>query len=277
MSKSYTRPSEKITRYLGDYRAYLNLGDEHLLRGLVLCKCLPLCIVVLLMLVIKLGCTIPTPRPTASPMVAAPTTTTKPIPTVTVIIVPTTTPAPSPTPYPTGVIACVRPPDDYARVEINGETLNRRTVFMLDVAVELYAGPGDLKRVTQGSYTEAIAASFGTHAGGGAVDISIRDPRNPDQILLGETAAMVTALRRAGFAAWFRDVGDVYPGSPMHIHAIAVGDQELSPAAQEQLTGAHGYFRGMDGLPHEDGARPDPHGGPIVCDWMLELGYRDLR
>jgi hypothetical protein len=148
---------------------------------------------------------------------------------------------------------------------------------MLDAAIDLYDGPGDLKRITQGSYTEAETSSFGTHAGGGAVDISIRDPADPARILYDEAHNMVLALRRAGFAAWFRDVGDLHPGSPMHIHAIAVGDRELSPAAQEQLSGPHGYFRGMDGLPHEDGPHPDRHGGPLLCDWVLKLGYRDLR
>jgi hypothetical protein len=33
----------------------------------------------------------------------------------------------------------------------------------------------------------------------------------------------------------------------MHIHAIAIGDSDLSPAAQEQLTGPAGYLRGYDG------------------------------
>mgnify|MGYP001420493390 CR=1 FL=1 len=61
-----------------------------------------------------------------------------------------------------------------------------------------------------------------------------------------------------------------------HIHAIAIGDRELSPAAQEQLMGAAGYFRGYNGLP-VDPSLPDEYGGPIICDWMLELGYADLR
>lgn len=189
----------------------------------------------------------------------------------------TATAVPSTTPPAGPVVACVRPIDDYSRVEIDGETINRRTEFMLDLAVSLYDGPGDLKRITQGSYTDAEASSFGTHAGGGAVDISIRDPADPSRILRDEVQAMVLALRRAGFAAWFRDTDDLYPGSPLHIHAIAVGDRELSEAAQEQLTGPHGYFRGMDGLPHPDGPQPDPHGGPVLCDWMLELGYPDER
>lgn len=79
---------------------------------------------------------------------------------------------------------------------------------------------------------------------------------------------MVMALRYAGFAAWFRDTGDLGPQSPAHVHAIAVGDRELSPAAQKQVTGEGGYFQGMDGLIPPHGPNPDPYGGPIICPWM---------
>lgn len=87
-------------------------------------------------------------------------------------------------------------------------------------------------------------------------------------MLWEEAEAMVIALRYAGFAAWFRDTGDLGPQSPAHIHAIAVGDRELSPAAQEQVIGEGGYFQGMDGLIPPHGPNPDPHGGPILCPWM---------
>jgi hypothetical protein len=152
--------------------------------------------------------------------------------------------------------------------------VNARTLWMLQQAAALYDGPADLLRVTQGSYSTGESTSFGTHAGGGAVDISIRNPADPTEILWDETEAMVLALRQAGFAAWYRAPGDLGEGSPAHIHAIAVGDVELSPAAVEQLTGPGGYFRGLDGLPPEyGGPHPDPHGGPVVCPWMIEMGY----
>ncbi len=148
---------------------------------------------------------------------------------------------------------------------------------MLEQAATLYEGPGDILRVTQGSYSTSQARSFGTHAGGGAVDISLRNPANPAEVLWDEANAMVLALRRAGFAAWFRAPGDLGPGSPAHIHAVAIGDRELSPSAKEQLTGPGGYFRGFDGLPPEyGGPHPDRHGGPILCPWMLSLGYVDF-
>ena len=62
-------------------------------------------------------------------------------------------------------------------------------------------------------------------------------------------------------------------------HAIAIGDRELSTAAQEQLTGPAGYFRGYNGLPFPENGTPTPdrYGDPLLCQWMIDLGYQDLR
>jgi hypothetical protein len=150
---------------------------------------------------------------------------------------------------------------------------------MLNLARSLYHGPGDVLRVTQGSYTNAVAASFGTHAGGGAVDISVRAKDAPHRVLTtAEAGEMVMALRWAGFAAWLRLPGDLKSTQEFHIHAIAVGDRELSPAAWRQLVGPEGYLRGRDGVPpQEGGPRLDRYGGPVVCDWMIDRGYHDMR
>lgn len=155
-------------------------------------------------------------------------------------------------------------------VDIGEHTLNARTLAMLEGAQQIYGGPGAMLRIIQGSFSNNVAASFGTHAGGGAVDISIRDPRQESVVLWDEVEAMVMALRYAGFAAWFRQIGDLGEGSGAHIHAIAIGDRELSAAAQKQVSGDGGYFEGMDGLIPPYGPNPDPHGGPIICPWMLE-------
>lgn len=199
------------------------------------------------------------------PALPAATATKSNTPTLAFAATPAATDTPAATPLPDG--ACLQPPDDYIQVIVNGETISARTLWMLERAKELYSGPANLLRVTQGSYRTDVGQSFGTHAGGGAVDISIRDPQT-NTLLLSETGAMVRALRLAGFAAWYRPPGALGTGSPPHIHAIAVGDAELSPAATAQLTGAEGYFNGMDGLPPPNGPNPDPYGGPIVCPWM---------
>ncbi|HEX8682643.1 MAG TPA: hypothetical protein VF707_10050 [Ardenticatenaceae bacterium] len=147
---------------------------------------------------------------------------------------------------------------------------------MLDNAQLLYGGRGSMYLLIQGSYAPGLGASFGTHDGGGVVDIWTVDPDDTDQ-LLEDIPQMVAALRQSGFAAWYRPADMLYIGMKHHIHAVAVGDAELSSAAMAQLTGEHGYFRGRNGLPEVEFAGPDPHGGPILCPWMSELGYNDLR
>lgn len=224
------------------------------------------------------SCSSLTPLPvTATPSVTPTQTLMPPTPTATAIPSPTETLLPTFTPEPLG---CQRPPDDYTRMEVNGETLNQRTLAMLSHAQELYGGEINLTgyAITQGSYSTGVSASFGTHDGGGAVDISVLR-EGTYTVLWDDIDPLLHALRSAGFAAWLREFGELYENSPIHIHAIAVGDQELSPAAQEQLTGPAGYFRGYSGLPFTEGSLPTPdrYGGPVVCQWMVELGYYDMR
>ena len=211
----------------------------------------------------------PSPIPTQTPV--------PPTRTATVLPSPTWTAVPTSTPEPPG---CQKPPDDYRRVELNGSILNQRTVTMLINAQELYGGEIRLTgyAITQGSYSTGVSASFGTHDGGGAVDLSVLR-EGTYTVLWDDIDPLLRALRVAGFAAWLRDYGELYADSPIHIHAIAIGDQELSPAAQEQLTGPAGYFRGFSGLPFPEGGTPtlDRYGGPILCQWMIELGYYDMR
>jgi hypothetical protein len=188
----------------------------------------------------------------------------------------TSVPSPMPTPEPAG---CLKPLEDYTRVEVNGWTINRRTLAMLTHVREFYGGELEITghAITQGSYHDNGSFSFGTHLGGGAVDLSVMR-RGTYTVLWDDVEPLLRALRAAGFAAWLREYGEVYADSPIHIHAIAIGDRELSEAAENQLTGPAGYFRGYSGLPLVDGApTPDRYGGPVLCQWMIDLGYRDLR
>lgn len=173
---------------------------------------------------------------------------------------------------------CLRPPEDYTRITIGYAVLNRRTYWMLQRAQEIYGGtiPITGAGITQGSYNPGgVDASFGTHDGGGAVDISVRNIPYDWSIKWDDIPVLVNALRIAGFAAFYRDERD---GLTPHIHAIAIGDQELSPVAAEQLTGHYGYFRGFDGYPRDDGIPRTPYYGNFtMCQWMLDMGYRDLR
>jgi hypothetical protein len=229
------------------------------------------CLVSVMPVVMMVGCQTMTPMPSL-------TATQTPFPPT---LTPTATPSPTgtvtSTPEPVG---CLKPPDDYTRVEVNGWTLNQRTLAMLAHAQKLYGGELEITgyAITQGSYHDNGAASFGTHLGGGAVDLSVLR-RGTYTVLWDDIEPLLRALRAAGFAAWLREYGELYQDSPIHIHAIAIGDRELSPAAEEQLTGEAGYFRGYSGLPVAIYGGPllDRYGGPILCQWMIDLGYQDRR
>jgi len=177
---------------------------------------------------------------------------------------------------------CWAPPDDYRQTWVNGALLNARTIAMLDHAQALYSAQGgavDLRlALVQGSYNPGgVAASFGTHDGGGALDLSVRS-RVDWSVLNDEIEPMIRALRATGFAAWLRAEGELYPGSAIHIHAVAVGDAEASDEAQAQITGRFGYLRGYNGLPTISGAPiADRYGGPVICGWMAARGLGDMR
>ena len=95
--------------------------------------------------------------------------------------------------------------------------------------VDKLVGPDIPIRPTQGSYSNG-SLSAGTHAGGGAVDLSVRNPR---ALTITEILVIVKAMRKVGFAAWYRAKPE-WSGDP-HIHGIAVGCPDLDPAAAAQV------------------------------------------
>lgn len=139
-----------------------------------------------------------------------------------------------------------------ARKAFRGVTLNTRTIGMLLNAERIL---GRMFHITQGSYSTSVAASGGTHSGGGAMDTN-----GP-----GGWSTAVSALRKSGFAAWHRTPSQGPWGH--HIHSIALGDSSASPAAKNQMAA---YRRGGDGLGHgmarggrvllRDQGGPLPHG-----------------
>jgi len=84
--------------------------------------------------------------------------------------------------------------------------------------------------VTQGSFSNSVAASGGTHSGDGVVD-------------LGTTSTDVLArLIAAGWAAWIRTPEQ---GFAYHIHAVLMNASGLSPTAAAQVLD---FMRGGSGL-----------------------------
>lgn len=131
---------------------------------------------------------------------------------------------------------------DEQRVNWGGVTVNKRTAAMMDHAKSVF---GKAISAIQGSYSSGVAASAGTHSGGGAIDVG------------PAVDELVGAMRASGFAAWHRTTAQGFSGD--HIHGIAVGDHELSPEAQAQVTA---FFNGKNGL--ADNGPDDYHapGGP---------------
>lgn len=130
------------------------------------------------------------------------------------------------------------------RVYFEDHWLDTRTRDMIIAARVICKAP---MVITQGSYNTSVSQSAGTHAGGGAVDIRLKD-RTP-----AERIEIMTCMRKVGFAAWIRNPsqGDW----PWHCHGIAIGCPDLSSGARSQVTA---YKNGRNGLANngaDDGPR----------------------
>jgi peptidoglycan hydrolase-like protein with peptidoglycan-binding domain len=131
-----------------------------------------------------------------------------------------------------------------SRLTYHAATMNTRTKAMLVEAERLLART---LTITQGSYSPGEPDSAGTHDGGGVLDISVSGMTTTTR------TTVVRTLRQVGFAAWLRTPDQ---GFPYHIHAVAISDTDMSPAAQHQ---AGDYYLGMNGL-----ADRGPDDGPQV-------------
>lgn len=151
----------------------------------------------------------------------------------------------------------------YDRTTRDGKTIDLLTDAALRTAEK---DLGYALTITQGSYNAGkVAASEGTHDAGGVVDLLAWDWENK-----------VTALRRVGFAAWYRPElwRDGVRVWPAHIHAVVIGHPLLAPAAARQVAA---YKQRRDGLA---GNRPDTDPGWTAAarfDWPTFLADQTLR
>lgn len=125
-------------------------------------------------------------------------------------------------------------PNPYSLTRHDGKVVDEITHQAL-LAVEKILGYE--LTITQGSYNPVrsgggVPASGGTHDGGGVVDLAPFDAENK-----------VRALRKVGFAAWFRPPIPGLWGA--HVHAVLIGNEKLSEAAKRQVTA---YANHRDGL-----------------------------
>lgn len=148
-----------------------------------------------------------------------------------------------------------------SRVQWRGHKFDAQTRDML-VELDKLVGPNIAIRPTQGSYSTAVGASAGTHAGGGAVDLSVGGAGlTPDQVKI-----VVFLARRVGFAAWHRAASEG-PWSD-HIHMVNKTCADLSPQAESQVKA---YANAKSGLAS---GKPDKHmalGAPRTATWKSYL------
>jgi hypothetical protein len=148
----------------------------------------------------------------------------------------------------------------YTRVTFDGKTVNARTRDALKYAQALWRKRGRHKltiRLAQGSYAASgggnrVQASGSTHDAGGVVDVRTAGVGLDAQ----QTKDLNRALRDSGFASWIRDSRD---GMDPHIHAIALGDKEMSSSARSQTVDFdNGRNALRNGARDRNTYRPDP-------------------
>ncbi len=173
---------------------------------------------------------------------------------------------------------CRTPPEDYTRVKVNGKWINGRTLAMLEYAQSLYAGPIDVRgpAITQGSYSNNGPASFGTTLEG-ARSTSRSSAQVGWTSFTARSSGWFAPCASPASAAWLRDWGELGEGSGIHIHAIAIGDRELSDFGAGAARRPLRVLSRLPGVPTANGVPVlDHHGGPVICQWMRGLGYNDL-
>lgn len=136
-------------------------------------------------------------------------------------------------------------------VTFRGKKMDKRTAKMIVSCEKAFAVTLVL---TQGCCNKGgVAQSAGTHDCEGVIDLSVRG------LTQTQINRLVKYLRMVGFAAWFRPYVAGLWGA--HIHAVAVGCENLPDIAARQVTALR---NGRDGLRSN---RLDPHRGldlPVI-------------
>ena len=133
------------------------------------------------------------------------------------------------------------------KVTWRGVTLDARTAAQMAEVARLttfYVNP------TQGSFRPSTKYSASTHAGGGAVDISVYG------LSVAQETELIKALDRVGVVGWIRPA--IKGLWVRHCHALSMpavhwGPGVLHPSAWRQIQAC---MRGRDGLASNG---PDPH------------------
>jgi len=138
--------------------------------------------------------------------------------------------------------------DPYALTTHDGKTVDEITHQALIESEKLL---GYDLTVVQGSYqaldgqANDVAASAGTHDGGGVVDL-----------LAWDWERKVHVLRAVGFAAWHRPAVKGVWGE--HIHAVLIGNKNLAPSAARQVEAYRAHRDGLKSNAPDPTWHPDP-------------------
>lgn len=135
--------------------------------------------------------------------------------------------------------------DRYDRVTYQGHPMDKMTrQAIIDLEAALGYDPGQLS-VMQGCYAHRVAASAGTHDGGGAFDLTHADWERKQHV-----------GRSIGLAIWHRTA---IPGLwPEHVHAIVIGNERMSPSAARQVAAYRSYRDGLVSNRHDGTWHPSP-------------------
>lgn len=122
-------------------------------------------------------------------------------------------------------------------VTFRGVKLDPSTVTKLLLAEALV---GFTLSFPQGSYNAGgVAASAGTHDGGGAVDVHCNTYTTAAKVTL------VHYLRAVGFAAWHRPLNWDGAGGSEHVHCEEIGNPNLSSGAAAQIVQWNAHENGL--------------------------------
>jgi hypothetical protein len=128
------------------------------------------------------------------------------------------------------------------------------------VELDKLVGPYVSIAPTQGSYSSGVEASAGTHAGGGACDLSVAN------LSAFQIDLVVFLARRLGLAAWHRSPSEGPWGA--HIHLINKDAPDLSSGAKNQVKA---YLKKLSGLASGKADKHKALGAPYESTWRSYL------
>jgi hypothetical protein len=144
----------------------------------------------------------------------------------------------------------------YSRIHVDGYVVDEYTassVAQVKTLFPLLGGTGTV-HLAQGGYDNgAVAASAGTHNGGGCVDFSLSDKTQANWQILEKAARM------AMFAAWHRT--PLYRNGSLvwsdHVHAVQIGNDLAAHLAKQQVQDYYAHKSGLVGEAPDNDWRPN--------------------